>query len=110
MYFGAPSRAARILAYRSSASHCARRVGSFCGRFAFMAKSVFGRLSVLFKVFVSGTSGIQLSIIRAAPIEQSQATQRANSYCKVSGDIVAERETSCRYSASKRKQERGQSL
>src|SRR5713226_8403625 len=44
----APARAARIRLYKSCSAHCFRRAGSLCGRFAFCANFVCGRLIVCF--------------------------------------------------------------
>src|SRR5215471_2979610 len=46
--FGAPLRASRILPYRSIAFQRASISGSLVGRFAFIGKSVRGRLTVSF--------------------------------------------------------------
>src|SRR5262245_63040991 len=46
--FGAPFRRSRILPYRSMAAHRASVSGSLEGRFAFIGKSVRGRLTVSF--------------------------------------------------------------
>src|SRR5713226_3088874 len=46
--FGAPFRRARILPYRSIAAQRASVSGSLVGRFAFIGKSVRGRLTVSF--------------------------------------------------------------
>src|SRR3989442_6966526 len=48
MNLGAPRRASRSRPYRSIASHRASVSGSLVGRFAFIGKSVRGRLTVSF--------------------------------------------------------------
>src|SRR5580765_2561251 len=45
---GLPSRAARIPSYKLAACQASSCFGSFCGKLAFMGKSVFGRFSVFF--------------------------------------------------------------
>src|SRR5260370_30726464 len=58
---GLPLRTSRMRSYRFSSCQAASCLGSFCGKLAFMGKSVFGRLSVFFSS--SGSAMGRLSVI-----------------------------------------------
>src|SRR2546429_7543768 len=61
MNLSAPARASPICLYKSISAHFFRRAGSVCGRFAFCANLVCGRLIVFFNS--SGGASIGLVVI-----------------------------------------------
>src|SRR2546425_9713192 len=64
MNLSAPARACRICSYKLRSAHFFRRAGPLCGRLAFCANLVFGRLIVFFSSSGGASVGINTFVIK----------------------------------------------
>src|SRR6516225_5522979 len=69
---GFPARASRIRWYTFSACQASSCFGSFCGKLAFIGKSVFGRFRVFFNSRGSDINAVYVSLLRRHSVDDRE--------------------------------------